>query len=110
MRRKALFYGLLVLATLGLSHLLSAWRAWRAAPTVGSGAMVVAFGLGVLAAMLWLGFVLYEVDRAAGRVRHRIGLYEWVLARRAGPGAGPHRADRAWAAAAPPGGCGEGRG
>lgn len=97
MRRKTLFYVLLGLATVGLSHFLRAWRAWWAAPTVWGGAQVLGLGLGVLAAVLWLGFLLYEVDRAAGRVRHRVGLYEWVLARRpkgpalpgaAGPGGG----------------------
>lgn len=82
MGRKALFYVLLALATVGLSHFLQAWRRWWAAPTAAGGAQVALLGLGVLAAVLWLGFLLYEVDRAAGRVRHRVGLYEWVLARR----------------------------
>ncbi len=82
MLRKALFYVLLGVATVGLSHLFNAWRAWRAAPTVAGGAAVVVFGLAVLGAMLWLGFLLYEVDRAAGRVRHRVGIYEWVIGRR----------------------------
>jgi len=80
MLRKALFYILLGVATVGLSRLFGAWRAWRAAPDLGGGAAVVALGLVVLASMLWLGFLLYEVDRAAGRVRHRVGLYEWVIA------------------------------
>jgi hypothetical protein len=55
--------------------------------------------------MLWLGFLLYEVDRAAGQVRRRVGLYEWVLARRG-------EADRrgtAWPAASPTAGPGRGR-
>ncbi len=83
MVRKALFYVLLGTATVGLSHLLGAWRAWRAAPTPAGSAWVALFGLVVLGAMLALGFLLYEVDRAAGRVRHRVGLYEWVITRRA---------------------------
>jgi len=81
MRRKALFYLLLGLATVGLSRFLQAWRQWRLAPSVEGGAVVVLIGCAVLVAMLWLGFLLYEVDRATGQVRHRIGLYEWVLAR-----------------------------
>lgn len=83
MRRKALFYVLLGLATVGLSRLLQAWREWRLAPSVAGGAEVALIGAGLLGTMLWLGFLLYEVDRASGRVRHRVGVYEWVLARRA---------------------------
>lgn len=83
MRRKALFYVLLGLATVGLSRVFQAWREWRLAPSAQGGAEVVLLGLGVLGAMFWLGFLLYEVDRAAGRIRHRVGPYEWILARRA---------------------------
>ncbi|GEM_PF-1239750 len=85
MRRKALFYVLLAAATVSLSQLLAAWRAWRAAATLEGGATVAAYALAVLAALLWLGFILYEVDRAAGRVRHRVALYEWVLTVRRPP-------------------------
>ena len=80
--RKALFYALLGAATLGLSEFLAAWRAWRAAGGLGHVAQVVLLGLGLLGTGLWLGFLLYEVDRAAGRVRRPIGLYEWIIARR----------------------------
>lgn len=82
MRRKALFYVLLGLATVGLSRFLQAWRLWRVGPSFQGTAELMLIGCGVLAAVLWMGFLLYEVDRAAGRVRHRVGLYEWVLARR----------------------------
>lgn len=81
--RKALFYVLLGAATLGLNQFLAAWRAWRATGGLGPAAQVVVLGLGLLASGLWLGFLLYEVDRASGRVRRPIGLYEWVIARRA---------------------------
>lgn len=80
MRRKALFYTLLGLATFGLSEFLGAWRTWRAVPTLAGAGTVAVLGLAVLGAMLALGFLLYEVDRAAGRVRHRIWFYERVLA------------------------------
>ena len=80
--RKALFYALLGEATLGLSEFLAAWRAWRAVGGLGHVAQVALLGFGLLGVGLWLGFLLYEVDRAAGRVRRPIGLYEWIIARR----------------------------
>ena len=86
--RKLLFYALLGAATLGLSQFLAAWRAWRVAPGVEAAAHVLFLGIGLLAVGLWLGFLLYEVDRAAGRVRRQIALYEWVLARRGAAGRG----------------------
>ena len=82
--RKALFYVLLAAATVGLSEFLSAWRAWRAVPAPAEALRVGVLGAVLLGLGLWLGFLLYEVDRAAGRVRHPIALYEWVIARRAG--------------------------
>ena len=105
MRRKLLFYALLAAATLGLSEFLSAWRVWRAAPTIDAAAAVVAIAVGLLVVMLWLGFVLYEVDRAAGQVRRRVGIYEWVLARRGEAG----RRGAAWPTAHPSAGPGRGR-
>jgi hypothetical protein len=81
-RRKLTFWTLLLAATLGLSEFLAAWRLWRAAPTADHAAAVVLFGVLLVAAVGWLGFILYEVDRAAGRIRHEIGLYECIIARR----------------------------
>lgn len=81
--RKGLFYVLLGAATLGLSEFLAAWRTWRAAPGLEHAAQVAVLGLGLLAGGLWLGFLLYEVDRAAGRVRRPIAVYEGIIARRA---------------------------
>lgn len=83
-RRKLTFWALLVVATLALSQFLAAWRDWRAAPTVEHAAAAAVLGLGLLAVMGWLGFLLYEVDRAAGRIRHQVGVYEWVIAMRKG--------------------------
>jgi hypothetical protein len=79
--RKALFYGLLAAATVGLSEFLSAWRMWRTAPGAVHAAQVAVLGAGLIGVGLWLGFLLYEVDRAAGRVRRPIRLYEWIIAR-----------------------------
>jgi len=81
--RKALFYALLAVATLGLSEFLAAWRLWRAVPVMAHAAQVAVLGAGLIGVGLWLGFLLYEVDRAVGRVRRPIRLYEWVIARRA---------------------------
>ena len=81
-RRKITFWTLMIAATLALSEFLAAWRAWRAVPSLEHAAAAVLFGAVLLAAVGWLGFLLYEVDRAAGRIRHEIGLYEWIIARR----------------------------
>lgn len=83
-RRKLTFWALLVVATLALSQFLAAWRDWRAAPSLEHAAAAAVLGLGLLAVMGWLGFLLYEVDRAAGRIRHQVGVYEWVIAMRKG--------------------------
>jgi hypothetical protein len=91
-RRKLTFWALLVAAVLALSRFLAAWREWRAAATLDHAAAVLVLGAALLAAMGWLGFILYEVDRAAGRIRHQVGVYEWVIAMRrpfAPPPAGP---------------------
>ncbi len=85
-RRKATFWALLAVAVVALSQFFAAWREWRAAPTLEHVAAVLVLGLGLLAVTGWLGFLLYEVDRAAGRIRHQVGLYEWVIARREGRG------------------------
>lgn len=81
-RRKLTFWGLLILAMLALSQFLAAWREWRAAPTIEHAAVATVLGVGLLAVMGWLGFLLYEVDRTAGRVRHQVGVYEWIIAMR----------------------------
>jgi hypothetical protein len=87
-RRKLTFWSLMIAATVALSEFLAAWRAWRALPSLDHAAAVVLFGAVLVAAVGWLGFLLYEVDRAAGRIRHEIRLYEWIIARR--------RAQAAW--------------
>ncbi len=83
-RRKLTFWALLIAATLALSQFLAAWRDWRAAPTLEHAAAAAVLGLGLLAVMGWLGFLLYEVDRTAGRIRRHVGVYEWVIAMRKG--------------------------
>jgi hypothetical protein len=87
-RRKLTFWALMIAATLALSEFLAAWRSWRAAPSVDHAAAVALLGAVLVASVGWLGFLLYEVDRAAGRIRHQIRLYEWIIARRrpGGPG------------------------
>jgi hypothetical protein len=85
MRRNALFCVLLAAATLGLSRFLAAWRTWRASGSVDAAAEAFVLGAALVFAMLWLGFLLYEADRAAGQVRRKVAPYEWLLARRGGP-------------------------
>ena len=91
-RRKLTFWTLLAAAVLALSQFLAAWRLWRAVPSLDHAAAVAAFGVILVGAMGWLGFLLYEVDRAAGRIRHPVGVYEWIIARRR-PDAAPGRPD-----------------
>jgi uncharacterized SAM-binding protein YcdF (DUF218 family) len=81
-RRKLTFWALMIAATLALSEFLAAWRTWRAAPSADHAAAVVLLGAALVAAVVWLGFLLYEVDRAAGRIRRQVALYEWLIARR----------------------------
>jgi hypothetical protein len=81
-RRKLTFWALMLIATFALSEFLAAWRVWRAAPSPDHAAAVAVFGLALVGAVGWLGFLLYEVDRAAGRIRHEVRLYEWIIARR----------------------------
>ena len=80
--RKLTFWGLLGAAVLSLGRFFEAWRSWRAVPTLDHAAAVVVLGLTLVVVMAWLGFLLYEVDRAAGRIRHQVAVYEWVIAMR----------------------------
>ncbi len=59
----------------GWGRFLRAWETPTAAAWLGTAGYAVVF----VAALLYLGFWLYAQDRAAGRVRRRIGLYEKVL-------------------------------
>lgn len=64
------------------------WAALRgvwSSPTAAGGAAVAAYTAAFLAAFIYLAFWVYAADRAAGKVRRPIGLYERILNRR-GPG------------------------
>lgn len=75
------FWAMFVVAVLALSRLFAATRALRAGVSVGWVAHGIA-ATGVLGgALLALGFSLYEADRAAGRVRRPVRMYERWLAR-----------------------------
>jgi hypothetical protein len=54
-----------------------------AAPTPAGAASVLAYLAVFVLAFLYIGFTIYAADRAAGRVRRPIALYERVLAKRA---------------------------
>lgn len=61
------------------------WGALRetwAAPTWMGVAAVLGYLAVFLVAFLYLGFGVYAADRATGRVRRRIGVYERILERR----------------------------
>jgi len=73
----------------GWAALREAW----AAPTGRHVAAVLGYLAVFVAAFIYLGFGVYAADRAAGKVRRRIGLYERLLATRAGRSAGQGPAD-----------------
>lgn len=62
----------------GWAALVETW----AGPTWMEVAAVVGYLAVFLAAFLYLGLGVYATDRAAGKVRRRIGLYERILSRR----------------------------
>lgn len=65
-----------------LWSLSAGWAALRAAwetPTPAGLLQTAAFAAVFAASFLYLGFSVYSWDRAAGRVRRRIALYEWWL-------------------------------
>ncbi|MBI2122733.1 MAG: hypothetical protein HYT96_01070 [Armatimonadetes bacterium] len=53
-------------------------RTW-VAPDAAGMIVTLAYAAVFLGAFLYLGFLSYAADRAAGRVRRRIGLYERFL-------------------------------
>lgn len=67
------------IAIWSLSAGWAAWRATRALPTTAGMVWTAIYAALFVAAFLYLGFWLYAADRAAGRVRRRIGLYERFL-------------------------------
>lgn len=60
------------------------WAVGRGWTALGAGALAAAalYGVVFAAAFLYLGFWMYAADRAAGKVRRRIGLYERWLSHR----------------------------
>jgi hypothetical protein len=68
-----------VVALVSLSGGWAALQAAWAAPTAAALGRVVAYTVVFAAAFLYLGFWVYAADRAAGKVRRRIGLYERFL-------------------------------
>lgn len=77
--------GAFILAMWAISEGWAALRALWASPTAAGGAAVAAYAAVFLAAFVYLAFWVYAADRAAGKVRRPIGLYERILNRR-GPG------------------------
>jgi hypothetical protein len=74
----------------GWAALREAWDA----PTGSHVAAVLGYLAVFIAAFVYLGFGVYAADRAAGKVRRPIGLYERLLARRPGRGPGQDAATR----------------
>jgi Na+-driven multidrug efflux pump len=62
----------------GWAALREAWRA----PTTAGVASVLAYLVVFTAAFLYIGFAIYAADRAAGRVRRPMKLYERILVKR----------------------------
>ncbi len=63
----------------------SGWAALRAAwsrPSPDAVAVTTAHAVVLVGALLYLGYWIYAADRAAGKVRRPIALYEWLLKRR----------------------------
>lgn len=74
--------GSFVVAMWAIGRGWAALRAAWAAPTPGGVAATVLYAAVLAGAFLYLGFWVYAADRAAGKVRRRIALYERLLSRR----------------------------
>jgi hypothetical protein len=77
--KRIAFFGVFVVAIWSLS---TGWAALRTAwetPTLTGLIQTVGYAAVFAAAFLYLGISVYTWDRAAGRVRRRITLYEWWL-------------------------------
>jgi hypothetical protein len=74
--------GYLVAFAVAIWSLSAGWASlrgtWQTPAPAGVGVTLLYAALFV-AAFLYLGYWSYAADRAAGRVRRRIGLYEWFL-------------------------------
>lgn len=74
--------GFLLAFAIAIWSLSAGWASLRttwALPTTAGLVWTTVYAALFLTAFLYLGFWLYAADRAAGRVRRRIGLYEWFL-------------------------------
>jgi hypothetical protein len=74
--------GFLAAFLVAMVSLAAGWAALRAAwqtPTVAGWLQTVTYAAVFTVSFLYLGFWLYVWDRAAGRVKRHIGLYERFL-------------------------------
>lgn len=74
--------GAFVLAMWAIGDGWPALRALWAAPSAAAAGAVAAYAAVLLAALTYLGYWVYAADRAAGKVRRPIRLYERILTRR----------------------------
>lgn len=75
------FFLVFAVAIWAISAGWAALRSTWAAPSTAGLAATLGYVAVFAAAFLYLGFWLYAADRAAGRVRRQIGLYERFLRR-----------------------------
>ncbi|HEV8353414.1 MAG TPA: hypothetical protein VGR24_04370 [bacterium] len=79
MLRLAGFLGAFAAAIWALNAGWTSFRSTWETPSPGGWALTLGYLAVFLAAFLYVGFQQYAADRAAGRVRRRIGLYERLL-------------------------------
>lgn len=81
MRRTLPSLAAFAVAVYSFSALWGAARgAWEGRPTLPPGPFLI-YAAAFVGSLLYLAFVLYAADRAAGRVRRRIGAFDRLLDR-----------------------------